>query len=409
MIPMDPLRKAAIVLSHLEHLEPAQADAMLRQVGPEMAARLRGAVARLGTISPEERERSLAEFMRRGAPSGRTVVAVDDGVELETSNAAHTPPAPAYVASRPAEAKGNARFSFLTTVAPDFLFTLLSRESPQVAAVVVAHLTPLAAANLLGRMTAERQADVLRRVAGLDELNAEVLSEIERHLETICFEHRRQKERRQAGAAAVNAILQAAPDAQRTVLSGTLARLGVDVGEPRGAKVRTIAAPAQESPGRAIASRRYDDSHTLTPPASPPKAAPLPELAPLRSRSASIVSSSRAAIVPTKPEGPLPIGVKFQEFADFDDTTLATVFQQAAPRTALLALAGAPRTLVERILATLPEEEGEQLDRQIEGIGPLRLRDIDAAQQAMARLAGELAARRRIRLPVKASQLTAEA
>lgn len=399
---MDPLRKAAIVLQYLEQLEPAQAEAMLRQVGSEMGAKLRSAVVRLGFVHADEREAALADFMRRGAPAPRSVVAVDDGVELETSAASHHPPQPAYVASRPAEANGNTRFAFLTTVPTDFLASLLVRESPQVAAVVVAHLPPVAAAALLGKMTAERQTDVLRRIALLDDLQSDILLEIERHLESICFEHRRQKERRQAGTAAVNAILQAAPDDQRHVLSGTLARLGVEVADSRAKSARESAPPA--TPSREI-SRRSVEPQRFDPPQIPTPIANTPAQ---NSRSASIVASARVSLS-RKGDGPPAIAVKFQEFGQFDEATLATIFQKAEPRAVLLALAGAPRSLVERIKATLPEEEGEWLDRQIEGVGPLRLRDIDAAQQALANLAGELAARRRIRLPARASQITAEA
>jgi hypothetical protein len=54
----------------------------------------------------------------------------------------------------------------------------------------------------------------------------------------------------------------------------------------------------------------------------------------------------------------------------------------------MLALAGAPRRLFERYLAQFPNERALEFERHVEQLRPLRLRDVEAAQQQLAVLAG---------------------
>jgi flagellar motor switch protein FliG len=66
------------------------------------------------------------------------------------------------------------------------------------------------------------------------------------------------------------------------------------------------------------------------------------------------------------------------------------VFSAAEPATVLLALSGANRDLIDRIVRHLPSSAGRTLRRQIETFGPTRLRDIELAQQQLAELAGQM-------------------
>jgi flagellar motor switch protein FliG len=90
---------------------------------------------------------------------------------------------------------------------------------------------------------------------------------------------------------------------------------------------------------------------------------------------------------------------EFEDFADLDDTALARIFRVADPQVSLLALCGAGRDLVDRILGRLPLREARVLRRQIEQLGPTRLRDIESAQRRLADLAGRMADEGQIQVP----------
>ena len=82
-----------------------------------------------------------------------------------------------------------------------------------------------------------------------------------------------------------------------------------------------------------------------------------------------------------------------------DDRAWAKVLHAADAQLSLLALAGATPELVQRLLKQLPPRDARILERKMETLGPVRLRDIEHAQQQLARIAGQLAAQGEIRLP----------
>ena len=56
-----------------------------------------------------------------------------------------------------------------------------------------------------------------------------------------------------------------------------------------------------------------------------------------------------------------------------------------------LALAGASQNLMDRLLSQLSPAETRQFNRAIESLGPMRLSDVEEAQQRIAELARQLA------------------
>jgi flagellar motor switch protein FliG len=106
-----------------------------------------------------------------------------------------------------------------------------------------------------------------------------------------------------------------------------------------------------------------------------------------------------------------PRGPRRLEFADverLDAASLAAVLHHAEADLLALALAGARPQLADRACALLPPDRSAKLRRAIRQLGPIRLSDIEEAQQALAELAaqlehrGELAARARRHLSVAA-------
>ena len=64
---------------------------------------------------------------------------------------------------------------------------------------------------------------------------------------------------------------------------------------------------------------------------------------------------------------------------------LLDALRQTEPQIAMLALAGAPPHLLDRILGQLPRRQAKRFRRQLHSLQPTRIRDLLAAQQRFVR------------------------
>jgi flagellar motor switch protein FliG len=74
-------------------------------------------------------------------------------------------------------------FERLRQMDPSVLASFIRNEHPQTVALVLAHLSHRAAASILKLLPADMQADVIRRIASLENVPTEVVSDIEEILE----------------------------------------------------------------------------------------------------------------------------------------------------------------------------------------------------------------------------------
>jgi flagellar motor switch protein FliG len=253
----------------------------------------------------------------------------EGGVELEMSAAsqqlAMTAPTSSSK-SEPAE-----RFRFLHDASSEQLARRLRDEHPQLLALVVAHLPAEKAAEFLEYLSPELQEDVLDRLGDLDEADTEVVGELERELERMFAGAIRPRVRDARRQDHVQAIL------------GHLRRKSVQ---------QTVAARPE------------------LPEASPP---------------AESVSLSRPQL--QAPATPV-VAMAFEQLISLAAADFYAVFEEADPRIVMLALAGAPRRLFERYLAQFSTDRALEFERHLEQLRPLRLRDVEMAQQELATLAG---------------------
>src|SRR5262245_28318077 len=115
-----------------------------------------------------------------------------------------------------------------------------------------------------------------------------------------------------------------------------------------------------------------------------------PELTDEQTGNTQPVASRRSARTPV---------LRFPDLAVLDDASLRAVFAAAEPAAILLALTGADERLLSRVLRQLPARDAAVLRQRLENPGPVRLREIDEAQQQLAAIASELAQQGAIRLP----------
>lgn len=203
-------RKAAILVNSLD---TAAADRVLEQMGSEQARLVRQAIMDLDTIDPEEEQTVLEEFARLGALRPPQAAA---GVALER------PPHPRTIRVDGPEPAG-IPFHFLRHARGEKITPLLTGEHPQTIALVVSHLPAEQAVEVLSQLNGAIQANVLHRLANLDEAHPDVVREVERGLHRRIGELSRAEQRRLMGAATLRKILDAAPGPVRRQLLENLA------------------------------------------------------------------------------------------------------------------------------------------------------------------------------------------
>lgn len=74
-------------------------------------------------------------------------------------------------------------FSFLQKTETETLMTFLQEEHPQMIALVLSHVPPAMAAEILVGLPADRQVEVVSRIATMDQTSPDVIKEVERGLE----------------------------------------------------------------------------------------------------------------------------------------------------------------------------------------------------------------------------------
>jgi flagellar motor switch protein FliG len=328
------LRKAAILIASLD---PDSAADMLAQMPDEQARLVRQTINELDDLDPIEQQEVIDEFFRI---SPLMPEKMPPGIELAEG-----------LARRLAMSEGDNSiddrklgllhhdgqpFARLHDTDCGILASLLEREQPQIAAVVISHLPPERAAEVLAELPSRMQSQVAQRLLVLDETDPDVLREIETAIDQWLERHNFRTQRRGLGAAALCNILQVS---DRRTQQNLLSDLS-----PR--EQRLI----KRQPG-------------------PPR------------------------IVEAPPQKLRPVHRERYCFADlmrFDEHALATTLHRADAEMLILALAAVDPQWITRIERLLPVEAARMLRYGLEHLGPIRLSDVEAAQQQLADLATQL-------------------
>jgi flagellar motor switch protein FliG len=341
------VRKAAVLL---RSLDADTATTLLAQLSRAEAEAVRDAIRSLGPIDPDEQADVAAEF-RRVAP-----MVVDDGVELQLTTTAAE-----------AGSRGVRRFGFLEQAPIDALVPCLAREHAQTIAVVLSYLRPTRAAEVLAALPSRMQAETLERLSALGESDPDSLTVLERELATWLTSQQATQNRRTRRTDTVAAILAAA---QQPARHGILDNLK----QHNGRLAEEIARLLPQCPSK------DNTGHSL----SPWEKAEVREV------------SGRQLLHPN----PLPIGegtaiqpaaalpaapsLRFDDLARLGTEELSAVLQQVDANVLVLALAGSSDELVERVTGRMPRKVAKAFRRQLRQMGPTRLRDVEAAQAAVA-------------------------
>jgi len=173
------VRKTAILLLTLEQ---DMAAAVMQKLTREQIEEVSREIASLGEIKSDQRDNVFREFyglvlannyvseggldyaknlLRKSMPD----VDAEKMIKQVTQQVATTP------------------FAFLQKAESENLLTFIQDEHPQTIALILAHLNPTKASEILVGLPNQKQVEVVKRIANMEQTNPEVIKEVERGLE----------------------------------------------------------------------------------------------------------------------------------------------------------------------------------------------------------------------------------
>ena len=185
-VTMSGLRKVAILALVLGEDATAQ---LFKHLSEDEIERIAREIAALGTVQPDAGERVLDEFHQLSvAAQYLTRGGVEYARKLLTKSLGQEHSA-RMVERVNRSFQSTAGFTSLEKADPQHLSKLILTESPQTIALILAHLNSVKSAQLIALLPDELRADVLTRMASLDEISPEVVgrisSVIEQRLKTL--------------------------------------------------------------------------------------------------------------------------------------------------------------------------------------------------------------------------------
>lgn len=211
------VRKAAIMLLALK---PDSAAEVMKRLPPDRVEKVSREIAALDQVNGEQRNKVINEFYHLvlarqymqagGLGVARTllekVLPADDAKRLVGS----------------LEHQVNAQpFAFLHKTETENLLMFLSGEHPQTIALVLSHLPHAMAGEILVGLPAQRQVEVISRIANMDQTSPDVIREVEMGLESRLAGMVNERFERTGGVKAVAEILNlAGRAAEKAILEG---------------------------------------------------------------------------------------------------------------------------------------------------------------------------------------------
>jgi flagellar motor switch protein FliG len=177
---LDGVVKAAILLLNLDH---DTAGMLLKHLPTEMVEEVTRALASLGDVPQALSERVIEEFYtlrmahmnakQGGLQYAKTLLrdSLDGSLADKVISTIQT-----QVQRTP--------FSFLQKAESEYLLAFIQDEHPQTIALIICHLPHHKASEILAGLPPDKQIEVVRRVATMDQTNPKVVEEVESGLES---------------------------------------------------------------------------------------------------------------------------------------------------------------------------------------------------------------------------------
>lgn len=210
------VRKAAILLMSVEEDDAARILSMMPQRYVESVSI---AIAQLETVSGQEQEQIIAEFLQsRPSALGPNSGGLDRAKSLVKKALGKDAGDTLSMLQQALEALP---FGFLHKADPQNILTFLIDEHPQTIAMVLSNIPAGIAAGVLNGLPPERQMSVIQRVAEMGQTSPEAIEEVEKALATRMSLFMTQAYRNLGGVPAVAEMLNVSDrSTERTIMDG---------------------------------------------------------------------------------------------------------------------------------------------------------------------------------------------
>lgn len=177
---IESVTKAAIVLVALK---PEVSSKVLKKMSPEAVEEVTREIAGLGTVPQKLRADVIEEFYGFAlAQQASSEGSLDYAKDLLKQSL--DPKLADRIIGQIQTQVQRTPFSFLQKAEADNLLTFIQDEHPQTIALIVCHLAHHKAAEILAALPAQKQVEVIKRIANMEQTNPEVIREVEKGLES---------------------------------------------------------------------------------------------------------------------------------------------------------------------------------------------------------------------------------
>jgi flagellar motor switch protein FliG len=176
---MDDLRKAAILLLSLD--KPVAAEVM-SQLPRRQVELVTLEIAKLEDVTKEQQESVLDEFNKL---TGESVPIERGGMDAAADLLKQSlgEEGGVEVLDAVKQSMNSVPFSFLQKAGAENLLTFVSEEHPQTIALIMSHLPGAMAAEVLAGLPGNKQIEVIRRIATMEQTSPEVIGDVEASLQ----------------------------------------------------------------------------------------------------------------------------------------------------------------------------------------------------------------------------------
>ena len=339
MMDHDTIRQAAILIASLD---ATQAEGLLRRLESAEAERIRQAVT---SLSPEDLSGSqsvIEEFLANYEADVQSPATNPSAQNSEPCEPTPTSTPNTYTSfnqSQPFD------FQFLYQVSPPLVAQFLGKLHKQIAAVTLARMPADLSGVVLSYLSNQQQREILARISNSKHCEFSQLQTVAKLLKD-CLMDIEESQSQLPPQLTAQAIEQAAQD---NFLNRTLTDI--------------------ESNGTELSHLEHLHSRKR-------------QVGPIDACSRSLLQDTQSAHQKM---------LRFEDIVFLNDNSLAKLFHHIDHSTLLLALAGAPTEVIQRIISPLSEQQSLRFTAKLEQISGVSLLQIENAQQVIAAQATRMA------------------
>ncbi len=177
---LDGITKAAVLLLSIDY---GAAGSLLKELSSDSVEDVTRVLAGLGEV-PRELAGAIIEefyFLRMASEYSR-----EGGLEYASMLLKESldPKMADKLISQIQTQVQKTPFAFLQKAESENLMTFIQDEHPQTIALIVSHLSHYKASEILGALPEQKQVEVIRRVANMEQTNPAIITEVEKGLES---------------------------------------------------------------------------------------------------------------------------------------------------------------------------------------------------------------------------------